>query len=169
MIEKLPEFHVFSLTTLIVLVSYLIIAIIYYLFNKNKKIISTLISFIIIASCSTLYTYHHYNWNTVALSDIKEQLIIKGDSLTIKALPKNIRYKDKYDYPYLMSNLTDGLNYPIAKSIVEYFEEKNIKTFADMREIAKQNCPDFKIKYTNKFQQKIYETLAKQRIKSFVE
>lgn len=79
------------------------------------------------------------------------------------------KYPDLYDYPYLMSNLTDGLNYPIAKSIVEYFEEKNIKTFADMREIAKQNCPDFKIKYTNKFQQKIYETLAKQRIKSFVE
>lgn len=79
------------------------------------------------------------------------------------------KYPDLFDYPYLMSNLTDGLNYPIAKSIVEYFEEKNIKTFADMREIAKQNCPDFKIKYGNKFQKKIYETLAKQRIKSFVE
>ena len=79
------------------------------------------------------------------------------------------QYPDLYDYPYLMSNLTDGLNYPIAKSIVEYFEEKNVRSFADMREIAKQNCPDFKIKYTNKFQQKIYETLAKQRIKSFVE
>ena len=79
------------------------------------------------------------------------------------------KYPDLFDYPYLMSNLTDGLNYPIAKSIVEYFEEKNIKDFAGMREIAKQNCPDFKIKYTNKFQQKIYETLAKQRIKSFVE
>lgn len=78
-------------------------------------------------------------------------------------------YPDFYDYSYLISNLTDGLNYPIAKSIIEYFEEKNIKTFADMREIAKQNCPDFKIKYTNKVQQKIYETLAKQRIKSFVE
>lgn len=76
MIEKLPEFHVFSLTTLIVLVSYLIIAIIYYLFSKNKKIISTLIRFVIIASCSTLYTYHQYNWKTVALSDIKEQLNI---------------------------------------------------------------------------------------------
>lgn len=94
MIEKLPEFHFFSITTLIILVSYLIIAIIYYLFNKNKKIISTLISFIIIASCSTLYSYHNYNWKPVALSDIKEQLIINGDSLTIKALPKNIRYKD---------------------------------------------------------------------------
>ena len=94
MIEKLPEFHFLSLTTLIVLVSYLIIAIIYYLFNKNKKIISTLISFVIIASCSTLYTYHHYNWKTIALSDIKDQLIINGDSLTIKPLPKNIRYKD---------------------------------------------------------------------------
>ena len=94
MIEKLPEFHFLSLTTLMVLVSYLIIAIIYYLFNKNKKIISTLISFIIIASCSTLYTYHHYTWNTVALSDIKDQLNINGDNLTIKPLPKNIRYKD---------------------------------------------------------------------------
>lgn len=79
------------------------------------------------------------------------------------------KYPDLFDYPYLMSNLTDGLNYPIAKSIVEYFEEKNIKDFAGMREIAKQNCPDFKIKYGNKFQKKIYETLAKQRIKSFVE
>lgn len=94
MIEKLPEFHFLSLTTLIVLVSYLIIAIIYYLFNKNKKIISTLIRFIIIASCSTLYTYHHYNWNTVALSDIQDQININGDNLTIKPLPKNIRYKD---------------------------------------------------------------------------
>lgn len=79
------------------------------------------------------------------------------------------KYPDLFDYPYLISNLTDGLNYPIAKSIVEYFEEKNIKDFAGMREIAKQNCPDFKIKYGNKFQKKIYETLAKQRIKSFVE
>lgn len=94
MIEKLPEFHFLSLTTLIVFISYLIIAIIYYLFNKNKKIISTLIRFIIIASCSTLYTYHHYNWNTVALSDIQDQLNINGDNLTIKPLPKNIRYKD---------------------------------------------------------------------------
>lgn len=79
------------------------------------------------------------------------------------------KYPDLFDYPYLMSNLTDGLNYPIAKSIVEYFEEKNIKDFAGMREIAKQNCPDFKIKYTTTFQKKIYEKLAKQRIKSFVE
>lgn len=94
MIEKLPEFHFFSITTLIVLMSYLIISIIYYLFNKNKKIISTLIRFVIIASCSTLYTYHQYNWKTVALSDIKEQLNINGDNLTIKPLPKNIRYKD---------------------------------------------------------------------------
>lgn len=94
MIEKLPEFHFLSITTLIVLVSYLIIAIIYYLFNKNKKIVSTLISFVIIASCSTLFTYHNYNWKTVALSDIKERLIINGDNLTIKKLPKNIRYKD---------------------------------------------------------------------------
>lgn len=94
MIEKLPEFHVFSKTTLIILMSYLIIAIIYYLFNKNKKIISTLISFVIIASCSTLYTYHNYNWKTVALSDIKNQIEITGDSLTIKPLPKNIKYKD---------------------------------------------------------------------------
>ena len=78
-------------------------------------------------------------------------------------------YPDIDDYTHILSNLTNGLNYPIAKSIVEYFEEKNIRTFADMREIAKQNCPDFKIKYGNKFQRKIYETLAKQRIKSFVE
>lgn len=98
MIEKLPEFHILSLTSLIVLVSYLIIAIIYYLFNKNKKIISTLISFVIIASCSTLYTYHNYNWKTVALSDIKDQIEINGDNLTIKPLPSNIRYKnDEYN------------------------------------------------------------------------
>lgn len=97
MIEKLPEFNILSLTTLIVLISYLIIAIIYYLFSKNKKIISTLISFIIIASCSTLYTYHNYNWKTVALSDIKDQIEINGDNLTIKPLPKNIRYKNE-DY-----------------------------------------------------------------------
>ena len=94
MIEKLPEFHVLSLTTLIVFISYLIIAIIYYLFSKNKKIITTLISFIIIASCSTLYTYHNYNWKTVALSDIKEQIEINDDTLKIKELPSNIRYKD---------------------------------------------------------------------------
>ena len=97
MIEKLPEFHILSLTTLIVFISYLIIAVIYYLFSKNKKIISTLISFIIIASCSTLYTYHNYNWKTVALFDIKDQIEINGDNLTIKPLPKNIRYKNE-DY-----------------------------------------------------------------------
>ena len=98
MIEKLPEFHMFSKTTLIVFISYLIIAIIYYLFSKNKKIISTIISFIIIASCSTLYTYHNYNWKTIPLSDIKEQIETNGDNLTIKPLPKNIRYKnDEYN------------------------------------------------------------------------
>ena len=94
MIEKLPEFHVFSKITLIVFISYLIIAIIYYLFSKNKKIISTLISFVFIASCSTLYTYHNYNWKAVALSDIKEQIEINGNTLKIKELPSNIRYKD---------------------------------------------------------------------------
>lgn len=97
MIEKLPEFHFLSLTTLIVFIIYTVIAIIYYIFSKNKKIISTLISFVIIASCSTLYTYHNYNWKTVALSDIKDQIEINGNNLTIKPLPKNIRYTNE-DY-----------------------------------------------------------------------
>ena len=115
MIEKLPEFHFFSITTLIVLVSYLIIAIIYYLFSNNKKIISTLISFIIIASCSTLYTYHHYNWKTVALSDIKDQIETNGDNLTIKPLPKNIRYKNE-DY-----NKTKEQHFTLKKKDDKYY------------------------------------------------
>lgn len=104
------------------------------------------------------------------------------DSATIATLKNNeeyprldinklnfAEYPDIDEYTHILSNLTNGLNYPISKSIIEYFEEKHIKDFAGMREIAKQNCPDFKIKYGNKFQRKIYETLAKQRIKSFVE
>lgn len=116
-----------------------------------------------IVKSSSLLPYLIDNCTFVSLKDNKNYPKLDIDKLNFE------KYPDLYDYPYLMSNLTDGLNYPIAKSIVEYFEEKNIKTFTDMREIAKQNCPDFKIKCTNKFQQKIYETLAKQRIKSFVE
>lgn len=79
------------------------------------------------------------------------------------------KYPEMYDYTQLISDLTNGLNYPIAKSIMEYFEEKNVKDFADMRNLVKQNFPDFKIKYANKFQQVIYEQKAKQAIKTFVE